>query len=114
MPVPCNRRRYTIATTPEPSPIPFPTTSATRPVRATGVREYPLGDEVLLFVDGRHAVQALNASAWAVWDLCDGSRTVSEIADELAPLVGREAADLVPEILETVERLGGLGLLLAR
>jgi hypothetical protein len=70
-----------------------------------------LGGEVLLFADGRQVVHALNASAWAVWDLCDGSRTVREIARELAELVGRQPDSLIPEVVRAVEDLGKLGLL---
>lgn len=95
----------------EPLDRAFPTTPETRPFRAAAVREYPLGGEVLLFADGRQVVHALNASAWAVWDLCDGSRTVREIARELAELVGRQPDSLIPEVVRAVEDLGKLGLL---
>jgi hypothetical protein len=95
----------------QPLALPFHATAATRPGRADDVREYPLGDEVLLFADGRQVVHALNASAWAVWDLCDGSRTVREIARDLAELVGRDPESLEPEAVRTVEELGKLGLL---
>jgi hypothetical protein len=88
----------------------FQATHETRPVRAAAVREYPLGDEVLLFAEGRQVVHALNASAWAVWDLCDGSRTIRDMAGDIAQLVGRDAAVLEPEIVRTVEELGRLGL----
>ena len=88
----------------------FQANHETRPVRAGAVREYPLGEEVLLFAQGRQVVHALNASAWAVWDLCDGSRTIRDMATELAQLVGRDPAALEPEIVRTVEELGKLGL----
>jgi Coenzyme PQQ synthesis protein D (PqqD) len=90
----------------------FPVNADTRPIRAGDVREYPLGEEeVLLFAQGRQVVHALNASAWAVWDLCDGSRTVREIGRELAEVVGRTPGELGPDILSTVQQLGTLGLL---
>jgi len=95
----------------EPLALPFHATPSTHPGRAGDVREYPLGDEVLLFADGRQVVHALNTSAWAVWDLCDGSRTVREIARELGELVGRDPESLEPEVVRTVEELGKLGLL---
>jgi hypothetical protein len=69
-----------------------------------------LGDEVLLFAEGRQVVHALNASAWAVWDLCDGSRTIRDMAGELGQLVGRDPSALETEIVRTVEELGRLGL----
>jgi hypothetical protein len=95
----------------EPLARPFRATPGTRPGRSKDVREYPLGDEVLLFADGRQVVHALNTSAWAVWDLCDGSRTIRDIVRELAELVGRDPDSLEPEVVRTVEELGGLGLL---
>jgi hypothetical protein len=82
-----------------------------RPIRAASVKEYPLGEEMLLFAGGRQVVHALNASAWAVWDLCDGSRTVTEIAGELGEVVGRAPESLVPEVVRVVEDLGKLGLI---
>jgi hypothetical protein len=95
----------------EPLDRAFSATPDSRPVRAAGVKEYPLGNEVLLFAGGRQVVHALNASAWAVWDLCDGSRTVRDIAAELGELVGRETGSLVAEVIRAVEDLGKLGLL---
>jgi hypothetical protein len=90
----------------------FPVDASTRPTRAAHVREYPLGEsEVLLFAEGRQVVHTLNASAWAVWDLCDGTRTVHEIGAELSALVGRPIEDLIPDVQTTVQRLGTLGLL---
>jgi len=96
----------------QPADRPFAVSGDTRPQRAAQVREYPLGEtEVLLFAQGRHVVHTLNASAWAVWDLCDGSRTVDQIGQELSEVVGRPAGDLAPDIRTTVQRLGALGLL---
>lgn len=103
---------------PDPDPVDrpaqraFPVDGGTRPRRAAHVREYPLGEsEVLLFAGGRQVVHTLNASAWAVWDLCDGSRTVHEIAEELGTVVGRAADELGSDVQGTVQRLGALGLL---
>jgi hypothetical protein len=43
----------------------------------------PLGGEtVILDADGGH-YYALNATATAIWDLCDGKRTTGEIIDAL-------------------------------
>jgi hypothetical protein len=90
----------------------FPVSGDTRPVRAAHVREFPLGEaEVLLFAEGRQVVHTLNVSAWAIWGLCDGARTVSEIASELAAEVARTSEEITPDVLSTVGRLGALGLL---
>jgi hypothetical protein len=89
----------------------FSVDAATRPARAAHVIEYPLGEsEVMLFAEGRQVVHTLNASAWAVWELCDGSRTVRDIAAELGAVVRRPAGDLVADVTTTVQQLGALGL----
>jgi hypothetical protein len=102
---------------PDPDPVDrpaereFPVDAGTRPARAQHVREYPLGEsEVILFAEGRQVVHTLNASAWAVWELCDGSRTIHDIAGELSAVVGRPAGELVSDVETTVRRLGALGL----
>ena len=84
----------------------------TRPMQAKDVREFPLGEaEVLLFVEGRQVVHTLNVSAWAIWGLCDGARTVDEIATQLAADVGTTTDDILPDVIATVSELGSLGLL---
>ena len=47
----------------------------------------------------------MNASAAAVWDLCDGQRTVLEINRELASVLRRSNADLFPDIQLAVNEL---------
>lgn len=104
------------ATGPEPTDRPlerdFPVSRETRPVRAAHVREFPLGEaEVLLFAEGRQVVHTLNVSAWAIWGLCDGVRTVRDIAGELAAEVARTSDEIMPDVIATIGRLGSLGLL---
>ena len=90
----------------------FSVSDGTCPKRAAGVTEFPLGEtEMLLYTEGRQVVHTLNASAWAVWDLSDGTRSVAEIATELGADVGRPASEIIADIRETVQRLGALGLL---
>lgn len=105
-----------IAAAPDPEDQPaareFPVSDATRPRQAAGVREFPLGDaEMLLMSEGRQVVHTLNASAWAVWDLCDGTRTVVAIAEEVGALLKRPPAELLDDIRATVQQLGSLALL---
>jgi hypothetical protein len=106
----------TPSTTPTPSHQPlerrFEARPETRPRQAKDVKEFPLGEaEVMLFAEGRQVVHTLNVSAWAIWGLCDGSRSVSAIANELAADLRRAPEELLPDVLETVARLGSLGLL---
>ena len=90
----------------------FPVGNLTRPVHAKDVREFPLGEaEILLFAEGRQVVHTLNVSAWAIWGLCDGVRTVHEIATQLAADVRMTTDDILPDVIATVSQLGSLGLL---
>lgn len=105
-----------IAAAPDPADQPatrdFPVDDTTRPRQAANVREFPLGDaEMMLMSEGRQVVHTLNASAWAVWDLCDGTRTVAAIAEEVGAIVKRNPAELLADIRATVQQLGSLALL---
>jgi pyrroloquinoline quinone biosynthesis protein D len=82
-----------------------------RPARLSGAEEYPLGDELLIRLPPGETAYALNPSALAIWRLCDGSRTVEEITDELGQCVGRSRAVLLPDVMQGVLRLHELGLL---
>ncbi len=91
---------------------PFAVQPTSRPRRSTATEQYPLGDtELLVQLRGRSALHTLNASAWAVWELCDGSRSIAEIARELSPDAQRPADVLVADVTLVVQRLGALGLL---
>jgi pyrroloquinoline quinone biosynthesis protein D len=84
------------------------------PSRMSGVQEHRLGGEMLLYVPESQTAHALNSSAVAIWELCDGTLTIDEIAEELGPRVGRSGAALLPDVILTVTRLSELGLLEAR
>jgi hypothetical protein len=48
--------------------------------RQNGVLVQPAGDELLLYDEQTHRAHCLDARAARVWSLCDGQRTVPEIA----------------------------------
>jgi hypothetical protein len=79
--------------------------SSAVPQRAPAVREQPVEDELLLFTDVHEEGIALNPSAWAIWDLCDGRRSVGEIGNELGRLVGRPPQEVLPAVQDAVARL---------
>ena len=86
-------------------------TVAARPkARAEGVVVRELDGEVLVYDLDTHRAVCLNASAAAVWRLCDGRRTPSDIRRALGK------ADAVPEefVWLALEQLGRDGLLDAR
>ena len=62
-------------------------------------------DEVLVYDQTVHHIHHLNASAAKVWRLCDGERTVSEIATEAR--MAEEAVQLALRTLEEAQLLDG-------
>jgi hypothetical protein len=64
-------------------------------VRSTQLLVEELVDEFLIYDVQRNQVHCLNGAAVRVWGLCDGTRTVSEIARDLN-------TDLDPEKAETL------------
>jgi len=57
--------------------------AVTRPSRCSGVRQARVLDELHLEIPGLPDPVVLNHSAAAIWELCDGKRTVAEIVAEL-------------------------------
>ena len=53
----------------------------------------------------------LNRSARALWALCDGSRTIREIADVLADWTQLPGDELTDDVRSSVRKLDELGLL---
>ncbi len=79
-----------------------------RPVLARGARlrwDQVRERHVLVFPEG---ALALNASAAAVFELCDGARSVDDIVHELARRF--PGADLAADVDELLEQVGALGL----
>ncbi len=62
-------------------------------------------DEVLVYDQQAHHIHHLNATAADVWRLCDGERTVSDIAVETRPR--RDAVQLALRTLEDAQLLDG-------
>jgi len=83
-------------------------TTASRPRLASGVRLHWDGvreRHVLLFPEG---ALALNATAVAVLELCDGTRTIDEIARELSTRY--DGADVRADVETLVAAIAGRGL----
>jgi hypothetical protein len=75
------------------------------PVRRRGFRVQAMDGETLIY---RHAMKKaiyLNESAAVIWQLCDGHRSIKEIANVLVDAYPDVGDDLAIDINETVERL---------
>ena len=67
-------------------------------------------EKVILDRDCEH-IHQLNATASFIWDRCDGTRQVSEIAQELADAFGVTSELTLKDVSDTVLQFSQLGLL---
>lgn len=82
-----------------------------RPRRRPGVREARLPDRLILEVPGAPELVHLNASAGAIWNLCDNRRTLADIAAELQNRFDVPAEALRDDLERAVVELHGQGAL---
>lgn len=54
----------------------------------------------------------LNASAFAIWNLCDGQTTLTEMAEAIGELTGAPLDETLTEVTQTIEEFYSLGLAL--
>lgn len=85
-----------------------------QPSRLISVQEHRLGDELLIYIPRSETAHALNRSAVAIWELCDGTRTVEDISRELGQWLGHPSEALLPDVRRGIDQLCELGLLEAR
>jgi PqqD family protein of HPr-rel-A system len=81
------------------------------PSRLRSVLDYKLLDELVIYDPVSAKVAALNSSAGAIWELCDGSRSVDAICKEVAEHFGVSLEEVSMHVRVAVERLHELGLL---
>jgi pyrroloquinoline quinone biosynthesis protein D len=81
--------------------------------QTTGFFIEEMDGEILLYKTGTHKVVYLNETAALVWKLCDGERTVREIAD----LLGKgfpNCGDLAQDVEKAIQSLLKEGAISAR
>jgi len=83
------------------------------PLRASGLVEYGVDGQLVLAEPSVEQVHFLNATAAAIWLLCDGRHTVADIAAELAALFNRDMPGVESDVRETLVDLLKTGLLRA-
>ena len=83
------------------------------PLRANGLLEYGVGGELVLCEPNVEQVHFLNATAAAIWLLCDGRHTEADIAAELAALFNLEVLSVESDVRETLVDFLRTGLLVA-
>jgi pyrroloquinoline quinone biosynthesis protein D len=80
------------------------------PVRREGALGVELDDNIAVYDDVGQLMILLNSSAGAVWNLCDGTRTVDEMITELAETYPDGAAVIRDDVRETLRKLAEIGL----
>lgn len=81
------------------------------PLQRPGVWLRRAGPEaIILDTSGEH-VHALNPTAMAVWELCDGTTASVEMADAMAMLFGADPVRVLEEVERVLAEFSLLGLL---
>jgi hypothetical protein len=82
-----------------------------RPRRRPGVRVGRVLDRTLLEIPGRADTFSLNPSAAAIWELCDGARSLADVGSELEQRFQLPPGALGADIQAVIDRLEGVGAL---
>jgi hypothetical protein len=88
-----------------------PISKDSRPVRRLGLLFYRALEEMVIYDPTESCAASLNASARAILELCDGTRTAEQICGELAQTYRTAADELREDLARALERLCELGLL---
>ena len=78
--------------------------------QATGILGKDLGDEYLFYDSAHEQVHVLNATARAIYLLCDGNVSVREIVDRFGARFAVDDRTARRDVEETLDRLRSLGL----
>jgi Coenzyme PQQ synthesis protein D (PqqD) len=70
-----------------------------------------IDNEVVILDRANGNIHRLNATASAIWNLCDGRNTPEEISRQVAASFQLTPADVLPDVLRTVEDFQRLNLL---
>jgi pyrroloquinoline quinone biosynthesis protein D len=81
------------------------------PARGAGVAALPLDDDLVLYAQGGERAFVLNPTAAQVWSLCDGTRTVESIAEEIAAGRAVEYERALDDVRAFIAHLRRAGLL---
>ncbi len=82
-----------------------------RPKRRDSVLEGRVRDEMVLLSPGSKQAFSLNQSSRAIWELCDGNRTVGEISQTLQQRYARAEDDLSDDLTTALSKLKEVGML---
>ena len=75
-----------------------------KPKRRSDVRSEDVQHETVLYDPTRGQAVYLNETAAVVWKLCDGTRTVAEMAELLAKEMGDTSGSIARDVADVVGR----------
>lgn len=78
---------------------------------APDLAEYELDDDLVVYHPASGQGELLNPTAAHIWELCDGSMTLGEVAHEIALVYQIEDAQAQADVAELVDQLDTLGFL---
>jgi hypothetical protein len=81
------------------------------PLKTAEVSVRPDGDHVVMHLRTDDSVHRLNATAYAIWCLCDGVTTPQEIADAVAELTRIDPETAHDHVREAIGAMTQAGLL---
>jgi pyrroloquinoline quinone biosynthesis protein D len=81
-----------------------------RPEKAADVLELDMEDGFILFNHDSSLVHHLNPSAAIIWQLCDGSATISELATDVSAEFHLDEGETVRQLVSVIAELDALGL----
>lgn len=81
------------------------------PRRVSSLLECELSEELLLHVPGSSSAHSLNASARAIWALCDGQRSIDAVAGDLTRRFEVPPGESLAAVRNVLARLVDLGLI---
>jgi PqqD family protein of HPr-rel-A system len=82
-----------------------------RPKHRDGLTIVELDGEAVVYDEHNGELHHLNPSATVALSLCDGTRTVEQMADEVSNAFGVSVQDVLPQMRSVLERFAEAGLL---
>ena len=82
------------------------------PRRVDAILDYEVQRDLALYDPRSDIVHMLNLTASIVWDLCDGTRSVQQIAQELAEIYGMDAPRLETDVRQIIAEFHDTGVIL--
>jgi len=82
------------------------------PIAKADIEKSQMGDETLLYNSDKDKVTVLNKTAAAVWRLCDGKHTVSQITEKISESFDPpEDCDVAGDVEAAIQKLKQDGIL---